>query len=221
MQEEARSGNWNDKNWNDYKTKDIAVGIGKQAGKAALFGAILGAGTEVVGKLRKGEKIDGKEVAKKAIEGGADFGIKAAIAGAIKTGAEKGIIKFIPKGTPAGAIANVVFVGVENAKILYKCAKGEITGIQALDKMEETTVSAVGGMVAMGYGAAKGAALGTLVGGPVGAAIGGFVGGAIAYMAGSTVGNLVVKARRKFTSVAKKVFRSLVKITKVSHRSLG
>lgn len=225
MQEEARSGKWNDKNWNSYKTKDIAVGIGKQAGQAALLGAAIGASTEVVEKLWKGEKIEGKVVAKKALEGGADFGIKAAITGAIKAGAEKGVIKCIPKGTPAGAIANVVFVGVENAKILYKYGKGEINGSQALAKMEETTVSAAGGMIAMGYGAtigatkgaAWGAALGSVVpgvgnaiGATVGAAIGGFVGGTVAYMAGSAAGKVVVEARRKVTSVAKKVASSVI-----------
>lgn len=214
MQEEARSGNWNDKNWNNYKTKDIAVGIGKQAGKAALLGAAIGAGTEVVEKLWKGERIEGKEVAKKAVEGGADFGVKAAITGAIKAGAEKGVIKCIPKGTPAGAIANVVFVGVENAKILYKYGKGEITRSQALEKIEETTVSAAGGMIAMGYGAAKGGTLGMAVGGPVGAAIGGFIGGTVAYMAGSTAGKVVVAACRKVTSVAKKAVSSIVQAAK-------
>ena len=214
MQEEARSGKWNDKNWNNYKTKDIAVGIGKQAGQAALLGAAIGAGTEVVEKLWKGEKIEGKVVAKKALEGGADFGVKTAITGAIKAGAEKGVIRCIPKGTPAGAIANVVFVGVENAKILYKYGKGEITGSQALEKMEETTVSAAGGMIAMGYGAAKGGAIGMAVGGPVGAAIGGFIGGTVAYMAGSAAGKEVVAARRKVTSVAKKAVSSIVQAAK-------
>ena len=217
MQEEARSGKWNDKNWNEYKTKDIARGIGKQAGQAALLGAAIGAGTEVIEKLCKGEKIDGKEVAKKAMQGGADFGVKAALTGAIKTGAEKGIIKCIPKGTPAGAIANVVFVGVENVKILYKYGKGDITGRVALAKMEETTVSAAGGMIAMGYGATKGAAIGGTIGAffggigaPIGAAIGGFIGGTLAYIAGSAIGKVVVAARRKITSVAKKVVSSII-----------
>lgn len=229
MQEEARSGKWNEKNWNNYKTKDIAVGIGKQAGQAALLGTVIGAGTEVVEKLWKGEKIEEKEVAKKAVEGGADFGIKAAITGAVKAGAEKGVIKCIPKGTPASSIANVVFVGVENAKILYKYGKGEISGSQALEKMEETTVSAAGGMITMGYGAAigatKGAAwgaalgsvvpgVGNAIGATVGAAVGSFVGGSVAYMAGSAAGKAVVEARRKVTSVAKKAVSSVAQAAK-------
>jgi len=221
MQEEAKSGKWNDKNWNNYKTKDIAVGIGKQTAQAALMGAAIAVGTEVAQKLWKGEKIEGKAVAKKAIEGGADFGIKAALTGAIKAGAEKGIIKFIPKGTPAAAIANVVFVGVEDAKIIYKYGKGEISRNEMLEKVEETTVSAAAGMLAMGYGAAQGAAYGTVigamfggVGAPIGAAIGGFVGGTVAYLAGSEVGKLVVKARRKVAEVAQKAVHSVVENAK-------
>lgn len=212
MQNEAQSGKWNERNWNDYKTKDIAVGIGKQVANGAVLGAAIGAGTEVIEKLCKGEQIEGKEVAKKALAGGADFGVKAAITGAVKTGTEKGIIKCIPKGTSSNAIANVVFVGVENAKILYQYGKGDITGRQAINKMEETTVSAAGGMIAMRYGVSGGAkigfAIGTLFGGigaPVGAAIGSFIGGSLAYMAGSAVGKAVVAARRKITSIAKTV----------------
>lgn len=213
MQKEAQSGKWNDKNWNDYKTKDIALGIGKQVGNAAILGATIGASTEIIEKFWKGEKVDGKEVAKKAIQGGADFGIKTAIAGAIKAGSEKGIIKCIPKGTSSAGIANVVFVGFENAKILYKFGKGEMTGHQALEKIEETTISAAGGLIAMEYGAAKGAAIGGSIGGPVGAAIGGFIGGTVAYIAGSAVCKNVVEARRKVTSVTSKVVKSLVKDT--------
>ena len=45
-----------------------------------------------------------------------------------------------------------------------------------------------GGIVAAGYGAAKGAAIGTMIGGPVGTVVGGVVGGAAGYIAGSELG---------------------------------
>lgn len=220
MQEEARSGKWNDKNWNNYKTKDIAVGIGKQAGQAALLGAAIGAGTEVAEKLWKGEKIEVNEVAKKAIKGGADFGVKAAITGAIKAGAEKEVIKCIPKGTPAGQIANIVFVAVEDAKIIYKYANGDITWSDASNKLEETTVAAVAGLAAMGVGASKGAAMGAALAPitagasvAVGAAIGGFVGGTLGYMAGSTIGKKIIEVKRKVTDIVKtKVTKEIKKI---------
>ena len=197
LQEDLYNEKWNVKFWNEYKAKDIVKDICKQSAQAALLGTAIGITTEEADKYFKGKKIEGKEVAKKVIAGVVDFCIKVAIAGAIKTGAEKGIIKCIPKGTPVGVIASVVFAGVENAKILYKYGKGEISGNEALTKMEETTVSTFGAMVAMGYGAAKGAAVGLAFGGPVGAAVGGFVGGTIAYMAGAALGKVVVETRRK------------------------
>ena len=51
MRDEAQSGNWNDLNWNEYSTKDLAIGIGKQAGYAALQGAAIGVGFDVAQKL--------------------------------------------------------------------------------------------------------------------------------------------------------------------------
>lgn len=224
IRDDAQSkGKWDTANWNDLKTKDIAVNIGKQAGQAALLGAAIGAGTEVAEKLWKGEKIEVNEVAKKAIKGGADFGVKAAITGAIKAGAEKEVIKCIPKGTPAGQIANIVFVAVEDAKIIYKYANGDITWSDASNKLEETTVAAVAGLAAMGVGASKGAAMGAAMGAALapitagasvafGAAIGGFVGGTLGYMAGSTIGKKIIEVKRKVTDIVKTKVTKEIKI---------
>ena len=89
MQEEAQSGNWSELNWNEYQVKDLAMGIGKQAGAAALQGAVIGAGMTVAQKVWNGEEIDGQEVVEAALTGGADFGVKAATAGALKVASEK------------------------------------------------------------------------------------------------------------------------------------
>ena len=45
-------------------------------------------------------------------------GIKTVTAGALKVAVEKGIITIIPKGTPAGVIANLACISIENVKIL-------------------------------------------------------------------------------------------------------
>lgn len=91
LRDEAQSGKWNELNWNEYRTKDLAIGIGKQAGYAALQGAAIGVGFDVAAKLWNGEEIKGEEVVETALKSGADFGIKAAAAGALKAGVEKGI----------------------------------------------------------------------------------------------------------------------------------
>ncbi|MDR1606217.1 MAG: hypothetical protein LBS41_03795 [Streptococcaceae bacterium] len=219
LQKEAQSGNWNDLNWNEYRTKDIAIGIGKQAGKAALMGAAIGVGFNVAQKVWHGEKIDGEEIIETALISGADFGVKAAAAGALKVGSEKGIISAIPKGTPAGTIANIVFVGVENAKVLRKIATKELTVIEGINQMEQVTVSTVAGIAASVNGAEVGAAIGIGFG-PVGIVVGGFVGGTVGYMAGSKVGETVVKVRQKIRREAIEVLSSISNKISSAYNSL-
>lgn len=205
MRDQARSGNWQDLNWNEYQMGDLAVGIGKQSAVAGLQGAAVSAGMHVVSKVIQGEEIDGAEVVEAALKGGADFGIKSAAAGAIKVGVEKDIISFIPKGTPAATIANVAFVAVEDAKILVKMADGELTLREGVDALESTTVSCVAGLAAAGEGVAIGAAIGTALG-PIGTAVGAAVGSTIGYIAGSTVGRAVVAGVHMVRDVAKECF---------------
>lgn len=200
LQNEAQSGHWNDLNWNEYKVRDLAVGIGKQAGQAALMGAAIGVGFDVAAKVWNGDEINGEELVETAITTGADAGIKAAAAGALKVGSEKGIISVIPKGTPASTITSIVHVAVEDAKVLGQMATGDLTFIEGIEKLEQTTVASVAGIAVSTQGAALGATLGTVLG-PVGTVIGGFIGGTVSYMAGSKLGQLVTKgaqaARRK------------------------
>lgn len=199
---------WNELDWNEYKTKDLAIGIGKQVGYAALQGAAIGVGFDVAQKLWNGEEIKGEEVVETALKSGADFGIKAAAAGAIKVGVEKEVIKVILKGTPASTIANIAFVAVEDAKIVGKMMTGELSVKEGIEKIEQTTVATVAGLVAMGKGATIGAAAGAILG-PVGAAIGGFIGGTVGYMAGSKIGETVVKGAQKIRDGACKVSKTI------------
>ena len=196
------------RNWNEFQVKDLAMGIGKQAGAAALQGAVIGAGMTVAQKVWNGEEIDGQEVVEAALTGGADFGVKAATAGALKVASEKEILSVIPKGTPAGTFANIAYVAVENVKVLGKVATGELTIREGFEKMQETTASTIAGLSSMKTGAEIGAAVG-LAFGPVGAAVGGFVGGTVAYMAGSKVGELAVKGAQKVFEAGKTVVKKV------------
>lgn len=200
MKEEAQSSNWKELNWNDYKTKDLAIGIGKQAGQAAIQGAAIGVGFDIAKKVWDGEEITGEEIVETALVSGADFGVKAATAGALKVGVEKEIIKAIPKGTPASTIANIAHVAIEDVKVVGKMVTGELSLKEGIDKIGQTTVATAAGLTAMGKGAAIGAAAGTVFG-PIGAAVGGFVGGSVGYMAGSKVGETIVKGAQKVRDV--------------------
>ncbi|NLG32997.1 MAG: hypothetical protein GX550_05715 [Syntrophomonadaceae bacterium] len=219
LQKEAQSGKWNDLDWNEYKAKDIAMGVGKQVGQAALMGAAIGVGFNIAQKVWDDEPIDGEEIVKTALISGADFGIKAATAGALKVGVEKGIISVIPKGTPAGTIANIAYVGIENVKVIGKMATGELTFKEGLDKMEQVSVSTLAGIATSIKGAAIGATVGTVFG-PVGTAVGGFVGGTVGYMAGSKIGETVVKGVQKVREVAKDVVKSIGSVYETSVNTL-
>lgn len=208
MRDEAQSGKWNEVNWNEYKVKDLAIGIGKQAGYAALQGAAIGVGFHIAQKLWNGEEIKAEEMLETALVSGVDFGVKAAASGALKVGVEKGIITVIPKGTPAGTIANIAFVAIENVKVLGKMVNGELSFKEGLEKIEQTTHSIIAGLFAMKEGSAIGVAVGTIFG-PVGVAIGGFVGGTIGFMAGSKVGETIVKGAQKIRDVAVKVAKNV------------
>lgn len=209
MRDEAQSGNWNELNWNEYAAKDLAIGVGKQAGYAALQGAAIGVGLDIAEKLYNGEEIESDEIVETAIVSGADFGVKAAAAGALKVGAEKEIIKVIPKGIAAETCGNIAFVAVENAKVLGKIATGELTVKEGVDKMGQTTVATMAGIVAMEKGTAIGATIGMTFG-PVGAAVGGFVGGTVGYIAGSKVGKSVAKGTQKVRDEVRKVAKTVV-----------
>lgn len=213
LRDEAQSGKWNELNWNEYQTKDLAIGIGAQAGYAALQGAVIGAGFDIAQKAWNGEDIKGEEVVEKAIVTGADFGVKAATAGALKVGVEKGIITIIPKGTPASTLANIAYVAIENVKIIKKIATGELTAKEGVNKLEQVTVATVAGLVAMGEGTKLGAAIGSIFG-PVGTVVGGFIGGTVGYMAGSKVGETVVKGVQKVRKETQKVAQTLIEKAK-------
>lgn len=201
LQEDTQAGNWLDLDWSEYALKDIALGIGKQVGYASLLGASVGMGMNIMKKAVNDETLDVEELVGSAIDSGADFGIKAATAGALKVAAEKEIIRIIPKGTPGSTLANIAFIAVENVKVMKKVATGELTTKEGLEIMEQTTVACMAGIATSAKGTAVGASVGMIFG-PIGAIVGGVAGGTIGYMAGSKVGENVVKGVQKIRKTA-------------------
>lgn len=182
--------------WNTFKNKDLALQIGKNAGMVGLQAAAITTGFSLASQVIKGEGIDTEETVELALKTGADAGVKAAVAGALKVATEKGIIRLIPKGTPIGVLTNIACVSIENIKILAKVATGELTMAQAMEQMGRTSVSMVysigWGTVGMSIGAA---ALSWIpIVGPV---VGGLVGGIIGSMAGSKFGSAIYEGIKK------------------------
>lgn len=176
--------------WSIFKSKDLALHIGKNATLAGLQGALITTGFSLAAQIIKGEGVDEEEVVETALRTGADAGVKAAAVGAVKVASELNYLRVIPAGTPVGVIANTVCVAVENIKILAKVATGELTLTEALEMMGRTSVAMVYGIGWGAAGAAAGAAALSWI--PiVGPIVGGLVGGMLGYMAGSKFGEAV------------------------------
>jgi hypothetical protein len=194
--------------WNDASRMSIAKEIGKKALVAAAFTAgfqgarILGrrAWNAVTGKENQSGNEDLKEFFDSSIKSAKNVGVQVAVSGALVVAAKSGWVKVL-QGTPAGKIANIAHVAMENAKCLYKFAKGEMTATETLDAMGNTTSSAVGGLV----GAAEGAFYGAIAGGPIGAFVGSVVGG----IAGSAIGDAAYQGSKAIVKTAAKVIESV------------
>lgn len=177
-------------NWNTYQTKELALNIGKNAGKVGISASLMGAGMSLARKIFSGEEIEADEVVKEAIETGSDTCVKAAASGALKVASEKGTVSILPSGTPAGTLAKIACVGVENVKILWKVAKGELTMSEAMERMGRTSVSMYAGLSAGAIGTGIGATVFGWI--PfVGPLVGGVIGGTVGYMAGSKFGEKI------------------------------
>lgn len=203
--------------WNDASRIDIAKNIGKQALVAAAFtagfqgGRILGrrVWNSLTGKANQSGNEDLKEFFESSIKSSANVGVQVAVSGALVVAAKSGWIKVL-KNTPAGQIANIAHVGLENAKCLYKFAKGEMSATETLDAMGNTNASAIGGL----YGAMQGAAYGLAFGG-----VGAFVGAVAGGLAGSSVGEAVYQGSKAIVKTAAKVVKSAYSSVKSAAKS--
>ena len=204
QEQESRQYDWNEVN---------RIEIAKQVGKGAVVNAALACGFQgarilgrrvwnfVRGKQNPPASEDLREFFESSIKSAGHVGAQTAVSGAVVVAAKSGWINAL-KHTPVGKIVGIVHVGIENAKVLYKLAKGELSAEQTMHAMGNCTASGIGGIV----GAAKGAAIGAAFGGPLGAFVGGVVGG----IAGSKIGEAVYEGRKIIVKTAAKVVKNVV-----------
>ena len=190
--------------WNDVNKAAIAQNIMKKAGMAALL-AMTFQGARILGRRivnfftgKKNNPIeeDAKEFVESAIKSGVSAGLTVAIIGGITVAIKSGWFGKLLKYTPVKHIANAVCIGIENIKILYQFANGEITGEEAINKAGDSTCSLIGSIILGTEWASAGAVIGSVFG-PIGTAIGGFAGGIIGGIAGSTVGHAIWEGSKK------------------------
>ena len=207
QEQEARQYEWSDVN---------RIEIAKSIGKQALLGMALTCifqGARILGRrvwnfLRGKENPpaseDLREFFESSVKSAGHVGVQTAVSGAVVVAAKNGWIKAL-KHTPAGRIVGIVHVAMENAKVLFKFAKGELNGEEALDAMGNCTASAVGSLV----GAGKGAVVGGMIGGPFGFVIGGVIGG----IAGGKIGEAVYEGSKGIVKTAAKAVKGAAERT--------
>lgn len=203
--------------WKDTNRVDIA----KQIGKQALMGAYINAGlhgarilgrrlwNSATGQTNVSVNEDLQKFFESTITSTAHTGVQVAVSGGLVVAVKNGWLGPALKGTPVGIIANIAYVGLENAKVLYKLSQGELTKDEALNVMGQTTTVAVTTLA----GAAKGAALGAricTVFGPVGTFVGGVLGGIAGGMAGGTIGQAIYDGGKAIVTPALNAVKSVV-----------
>ncbi len=220
LEYEAKKYEWSDTN---------RINVAKEIGKSALIAAgftcafqgarILGrrAWNAITGKENQSASEDLKEFFESSIKTGVNVGATTAVAGGFVVAARSGWLGALAKGLKANVITTAVIGGIENAKILYKWAKGELTPTETADAMGTTTASLIYGFQGGLAGAEIGAALGA-VGGPIGVAIGGVVGGVVVGIAGSKVGEKIYQAGKEIVktgaTIVKTAFKAPVDVGK-------
>lgn len=208
QEQEAKQYEWNDIN---------RITVAKQIGKQALVGACITAGMQgtrilarrawnsLNGKTNPSASEDLQEFFNSSIESAAHVGVQVAVSGALVVAVKNGWLGKWLKNTSAGRIANIAYIGLENAKVLFKLNNGELNKDEALDAMGRVTTTAIVAIAGAVEGAALGASLGTVLG-PLGMAVGGFVGGVAGGMAGNRIGESVYAGAKTLAKAAGEVF---------------
>lgn len=209
---EARQYEWNDTN---------RIDIAKQIGKQAMVGACVAAGLQGARILarrawnwfngQENPTVDEEltEFFQSSLTGTTETAAQVAVSGAVVVAVKNGWFGSVLRTTPAGLITNIACVGMQNAKVLYKLGKGELTREEAFEAIGNTTVTTSMAIAGATKGAATGAALATVFG-PVGTMVGGFVGGVVGGIAGSQIGELVYTAGKAVATSAIKVVAGAV-----------
>lgn len=210
-EEESRQYEWKDTN---------RIDIAKQIGKQALVGACIAAGMQgarilarrawnrLNGRANPEASEDLKAFFESSLRATTQTAAQVAVSGAVVVAVKNGWLGAALRNTPAGLISNIACVGLQNAKVLYKLGKGELTQGEALEAIGNTTVTTTMAIAGATKGASVGAAIGTVFG-PVGIAVGGFVGGVAGGIAGGQIGEVVYNAGKAVAKTAVRVVASL------------
>ena len=207
--------------WSDVNKVAVCKQIGKQAVVAAVAtvafqGArILGrrVWNFLTGKENRPLSEDMQDYFESSIKSGSNVGIQTAVAGAVVVAVKNGWVRVL-QSTPAGMIANIVYVGMENAKVMYKVLKGELSPLEGLDALGNVTTTVIGSICGAGHGFSLGAAIGTAILPGIGTAVGGFIGAVAGGIAGSSIGSAIYEGGKMLVKAGGRLLKSAYEVTK-------
>lgn len=200
--------------------KYLSHGIAENICTTAVCGVAAEPHTNLLEKIKFGEEITVTDIAKAGGKAAFDFGVETAAVVGLRASAEFGPLSVL-KGQPSGVFTSIAFIGIENAKTAAKVSRGEISAQEGFEMVQDTTVSAVGGIVASKIAEKSVKALTSKVGavigsafGPVGTVIGAAVGkvtgivvGASVYTFGLKMGEAISRGMRALRTSASGFFR--------------
>ena len=96
-------------------------------------------------KKVNGEELEVNDIVADAFQNGLEASpseVKAVVAGAVKVVAEKGLEGVLPSDTPVDVIGGIAGAAVDGAEALYEAANGDISIMEAMDKVGRAGVAA-------------------------------------------------------------------------------
>lgn len=186
------------------------------AGNAVTSGVIASGflgGLEKLANNEPASDFNGKEIIAQALASGNAEGIKVAAAGALATCVQNGVMKTLPKNTPAIVISSLASAGIENFKVLNDVANNRLTMRQAMERLGNMNL-AMAFEFAWGRYATKLAAQALNFIPVIGPALNVAVTAGVLPFVKAPVKAIVVQAAKKVATVAKSVVKSVYNTVK-------
>ena len=162
---------------------NVAANLSRNAAMTGICGMMLTSGLSVLFK----SGVAKRNLTKLVIKTGTIDGLRVAVAGALRAGAEKRLIPLLTRTTPMITFTAIALIAVESSKTIIEYVNGEVKCLEALNQVSK--VSAICAVTFSIKGALVGAAAFAAV--PVAApAVGAFIGELVGSIAGYEIGRI-------------------------------
>lgn len=161
---------------------NIAMNLSRNAALTGICGMMLTSGlTMMKGGLTQAQMM------RLALKTGATDGLRLALTGALKAGAERRLIPILTRTTPMIALTAMALIAIESSKSMFQYARGEIKCLEMFNQVSKVSTAA---LCAVSFGV-KGALIGATAFAAVpltGSFIGGFIGELLGNAFGYSIG---------------------------------